>query len=184
MLFVTIQSSANVGGSAGSALALLVLIVAVAGWLGLRALIRRFRAQKAEAIVKGDFATFALEALANAARLDRRVAPTEREAILQAMREITGADYASSKVDAALAGARLSKNELVAYLGAKSRAFAREQKVQFLKAILGVFVADGRFDETEHHALIEYTAAVGFDRESAPQRLRELLADMAGNRIT
>ena len=35
-----------------------------------------------------------------------------------------------------------------------------------------VFVADGKFDEIEHAALVDYTAAVGFDRQGAPEMLR------------
>ncbi len=186
MLAFATQASAEpaASGGAGSALALLVLIVAIAGWLGLRALIRRFQVRKAERVVHGDFTVFALEALSNAAQLDRRIAAVERDAILAAMREIAGHELGADRVDAALAGARLSKDELVAYLTEKSRAFTREQKVQFLKALLGVFVADGRFEESEHHALIDYTAAVGFDREQAPNMLRGLISDMARSRIT
>ncbi len=186
MLYLTAQASTETAanGGAGSALALLVLIVVVGAWLSIRALLRRLRARKADTVVHGDFQIFALEALANAAQLDRRVAAPERDAIVQAMREIAGRGFEAAQVDAALADARLSKDELVAYLAEKTRAFSREQKVLFLKALLGVFVADGRFEESEHHALVEYTAAVGFDRESAPQQLRGLLSDMSKDRIT
>ena len=82
------------------------------------------------------------------------------------------------------AQAQLSKDELVAYLAAKANAFTREQKTALLKALLGVFAADGRFDETEHAALVDYTAAVGFDRKSAPEMLRGLTRDFARGTIT
>lgn len=183
MLFFASQSTTNAGAS-GSALALLVLIAAIAAWIGVRALVRRLRAEKAEGVVHGEFAAYALEALANAAKLDGRVADAERAAIVQAMRDIAGAGFDAAQLDAALARAALTKDELVAYLGDKSRVFTNDQKVLFLKALLGVFVADGRFDEIEHHALIEYTAAVGFDRQSAPQMLRGLMTDMVKDRIT
>ena len=57
-------------------------------------------------------------------------------------------------------------------LAARSRAFTRDQKVALLKALMAVFVSDGKFDESEHSALMDYTAAIGFDREGAPQLLR------------
>jgi uncharacterized membrane protein YebE (DUF533 family) len=182
-----LASTANAGAPAeggGTALALFVVIVAVIVWIGMRVLLRRMRAGKADAVVHGDFAAFALEALANAAKLDGRASDPERAAIAQAMREIAGADFDASRVQSALSSAMLGKDELVAYLAEKGRAFTHAQKVQFLKALLAVFVADGRFEENEHHALVEYTAAIGFDRQSAPQRLRGLLSDMAKDRIT
>ena len=61
------------------------------------------------------------------------------------------------------ATAGLNKDELVAFLAARSRQFTRDQKVGLLKALMSVFVADGKFDETEHAALMEYTAAIGFE---------------------
>jgi|CXWL01.1.fsa_nt_gi uncharacterized tellurite resistance protein B-like protein len=168
----------------GTALALLVFIAAIAAWLGIRALVRRIRAGKTEAVVHGSFAEYALEALVNAAKLDGRVAQAERAAIAAAMREIAGAAFEASAVDAVFARTALTKDELVAYLAAKSVAFSNAQKMSLLKALLAVFVADGRFDETEHHALVEYTAAVGFDRQSAPAMLAGLSRDFARGRIT
>jgi hypothetical protein len=53
-----------------------------------------------------------------------------------------------------------------------------------LKALLSVFTADGSFDETEHAALVDYTAAVGFDRQSAPEILRGISRDFARGTIT
>jgi uncharacterized tellurite resistance protein B-like protein len=186
MLFLSAQSTSEASANSGasSALALLVLIAVAAAWLGARAFIRRLRAGKAEAVVHGDFTSFTLYALANAARIDRRIGGAERGAIIDAMHEIAGKGFEASRVDAALGDAKLSKDELVAYLSERSGVFSREQKVTFLKALLGVLVADGAFDEAEHHALVEYTAAVGFDRESAPSRLRGMLSDMARDRIT
>jgi uncharacterized membrane protein YebE (DUF533 family) len=164
-------------------LALLVLLVAFMGWLGLRAFVRSLRAGKAHAAVKGDFNEFAREALVNAAKIDGRVDARERDAIATALKEI-GADLDAAALDAAFAHARLSKNELIAYLRARSSAFTRDQKVWLLKALLSVFVADGRFDETEHAALVHYTTAVGFDHQSAPDMLRSLSSQFVRGSIT
>jgi uncharacterized membrane protein YebE (DUF533 family) len=87
-------------------------------------------------------------------------------------------------VRGALTSAQLTKDELVAYLAARSGKFSREQKMALLKALLSVFSADGRFDETEHAALVDYTAAVGFDRQSAPEMLRGIARDFQRGRIT
>ncbi len=180
-----VDSPAPQAASADAApLALLALIAAVAAWIGLRVLVRGLRAGKTEAAVRGSFSAYALEALVNAAKLDGRVAEAERAAIVQAMGEIAGASFDAARIDAALTGARLSKDELVAYLAARVGAFTREQKVALLKALLGVFVADGRFDEAEHHALVDYTAAIGFDRQSAPEMLRGLARDFRRGNIT
>ena len=153
-------------------------------WIGLRALVRRLRAARTERAVHGAFAEYALAALVNAAKLDGRVAEAERAGILAQMREIAGAGFEAAAIDAGFAGAALSKEELVAYLGVRADKFTHAQKTALLKALLVVFVADGRFDETEHHALVEYTAAIGFDRKSAPERLRGLVGDMVKERIT
>jgi uncharacterized membrane protein YebE (DUF533 family) len=170
--------------SGGAALALLVLIVAVVGWIGLRAFVRGLRAQKTQAAVGGRFTDYALEALVNAAKIDGRVNDAERDAIARAMKEVAGADFDAARVAPAFANANLTKDELVAYLAANAGAFTRQQKTALLKALLAVFVADGRFDETEHAALIDYTAAVGFDRKSAPEMLRGLARDFARGNIT
>lgn len=185
MLFLSIAAAVEAPQSAGgdgAALALLALIAAIAAWLGLRALVRRLRAGKTEAVVRGSFPEFALEALVNAAKLDGRVERSERAAIVQAMRDIGGLDAAA--VDGAFARTGLGKGELVAYLAAKSGGFGNDQKMALLKALLAVFVADGRFDETEHHALVEYTSAIGFDRQRAPEILRGLSRDFARGKIT
>lgn len=182
MFFFSIAASAPSSGNS-SALALFVLIVAVAGWMGLRTLIRRLRAGKAEAVVHGAFTDYALEALVNAAKLDGRVNASERAAIVSAM---AGVDRAvdATRVDAAFERAVLSKDELVAYLSERAGVFKRAQKVQLLQALLAVFVADGSFDEVEHHALVEYTAAIGFDRQSAPTMLAEMARKFARGDIT
>ncbi|MBS0386560.1 MAG: TerB family tellurite resistance protein, partial [Proteobacteria bacterium] len=116
-------------------------------------------------------------------KLDGRVDAREGEAILSASRE-SGAARDPAALDAAFANAQLSKGELIAYLQAKSRAFTRDQKVWLLKALLAVFVSDGRFDESEHAALVDYTAAIGFDRESAPNVLRNLSRQFTRGSIT
>lgn len=155
-------------------LALLLLIIAAFGWFGLRALVRQLRARKTETIVRGSFGEFAREALVNAAKVDGRIAAAERTAIAAALAEITGAPTNTAALEASYADARLSKNELVDYLAMRSGAFRREQKTALLKALLSVFVADGVFDENEHAALVDYTEAIGFDREAAPGLLHSL----------
>ena len=168
----------------GLALALLVVIAAAAAWIALRSMVRSLRARRTQAVVEGHFVKYALEALVNAARIDGRVSEEERKAVARAMVEVAGPGFDTTKVDPAFAAARLSKDELVAYLAAKSNLFSRDQKTALLKALLVVFSADGRFDETEHAALIDYTAAVGFDRKSAPEVLRSITRDFARGNIT
>ena len=180
----TNQAALEATAAGGGALAVLVLIAAVLAWLGLRMAFRRLRAGKTERVVHGAFDEYALAALVNAAKLDGRVADAERAAILAAMREIAGASFATGAVDAAFASAALSKGELVDYLATRASKLSHAQKTALLKALLAVFVADGRFDEAEHHALVDYTAAIGFDRKSAPERLRGLVGDMVKERIS
>lgn len=189
MLFAAYQSSAAAAAptapdSGGGTLALLVLLAAALAWIGLRALIRRLRAGRTERAVHGAFGEFALAALVNAAKLDGRVAEAERAAILAQMREIAGGGFDAAAVDAGFANAALSKEELVAYLSVRAGSFNHAEKTALLKALLAVFVADGRFDEAEHAALLDYTAAIGFDRKSAPERLRGMVGDMVKERIT
>ncbi|MGE0742236.1 MAG: TerB family tellurite resistance protein [Hyphomonadaceae bacterium] len=169
--------------SGNGALALFVLVIAIAAWLGLRSLVRGLRAGKTQAKIGADFRDYALAALVNAAKIDGRVNAQEKDAIARAMTEL-GGPVEGDAVEQAFAAASLSKDELVAYLAAKSGVFGREQKVALLKALMSVFVADGKFDETEHAALVEYTAAVGFDRQSAPDMLRGLARDFQRGTIT
>jgi uncharacterized membrane protein YebE (DUF533 family) len=171
-------------GDGGAALALLVLIAAVAAWIGLRTLVRNLRARKTEKTVGGDFVEYVLESLVNAAKLDGRVNESERRAIVLAMREIAGEAFEAIRVDAAFERARLNKDELVAYLASKAQTFTRDQKAALIKALLSVFVSDGRFEESEHGALIDYTEAIGFDRQGAPEMLRRLSRDMVRGNIT
>lgn len=164
------------GASTASApLAILVLIIAVGGWLAIRSFIQNLRANKTKATVGDSFAGYAFEVLVNAAKIDGRVNDTEQQAIAAAMSDIGGAQVELAAVQAALAKAKLTKAELVAYLQMKAGGFSREQKVQLLKALMSVFVSDGRFDETEHAALVDYTAAVGFDRGRAPDLLKSVM---------
>jgi hypothetical protein len=169
------------GGSQSNAapLALLVLIVVILLWFGLRTFVRGLRSKKTHAFVGGSFNDFALQALVNAAKIDGRIADSEIATIASAMKEIGGAD-----VDAAFANAKLSKNELLAYLTDTAHAFSQQQKQWLLKSLLAVFVADGRFDESEHAALIDYTTAIGFDRGRAPDMLRNLARDFSRGNIT
>ncbi len=171
------------GSSAGAPLALLVLIVAVLGWLGLRSFIANARAKKTEAATGGRFPDFALAALVNAAKIDGRVGEGERQAIASVMSELTGAPFDRAALDRAFAEQSLGKNELVAYLETHGAAFSHDQKVLLLKALLQVFAADGNFDDVEHAALIDYTEAVGFDRRGAPERLRGLLRSASKGNI-
>lgn len=171
VLFSLLAAGEDPASASNAPLALLILVVAVAGWFGLRTLVRGLRAGKAESTVGTDFNEFAREALINAAKIDGRVDERERAAIGAALGEIG----ANGDVAAAFASARLTKAELIAYLRGKGAGFSRDQKVWLLKSLLAVFVADGRFDETEHAALVDYTAAIGFDRQSAPGMLREFV---------
>ncbi|MBL8545188.1 MAG: TerB family tellurite resistance protein [Hyphomonadaceae bacterium] len=164
--------SADAPDHGGTVIALFVVIVAVALWIALRAFVRGLRANKTQSATGGDFTGYALEALVNAAKIDGRVNDEEKRAITYAMREIGGEAFEAAKVEECFAKARLSKDELVAFLAARSRAFTRDQKVALLKALMSVFVADGKFDESEHSALLDYTAAIGFDRQGAPEMLR------------
>ena len=162
----------------------LALLGAVGAWFGARALLQGMRAGKTDAVIQGDFTTFALEALANAAKIDGRVTEPEVHAIVKAMGDIAGPDFGADRVSAALASARLSKEELIAFLSSRASNVAREQKLKLLKALMNVFVADGAFDEGEHQALVEYTAAIGFDRQGAVQMLRGLAGDFRRGNIT
>jgi len=171
-------------GEGNAALALFVLVIAIGAWIGLRTLIRSLRSRKTEAAVGTSFAAFALEALVNAARIDGRVAEEEKQAILTAMRQIDGEAYEAARVEAAFAKASLSKNELVAYLAARGSAFTRDQKAALLKGLMSVFVSDGRFDEGEHAALVDYTTAIGFDRQGAVQTLRSISQQFTRGSIT
>ena len=183
-LFSLLAAPSSDGADAGNApLALLILLVAAAGWFGLRTLVRGMRAGKTEAAVRGNFNDFAREALINAAKIDGRVHATERTAITTALKEI-GVELDAAAISAAFATARLTKDELIAYLRSKSSAFSREQKTWLLRTLLAVFVADGSFDESEHGALIDYTAAVGFDRQGAPDMLRGLAQQFTRGNIT
>ncbi|MBY0564567.1 MAG: TerB family tellurite resistance protein [Hyphomonadaceae bacterium] len=168
----------------GTAFALILLLALVAMWFVARAIVRRIQASSADAVVHGDYDVFVIEALANAAKLDGRITAVERDVIVKSIRDACGHDASPAHVDDAIGRAALTKDALVAYLEQHSGAFSQAQKVGFLKALLSVLLADGRFDETEHHALIDYTAAIGFDRQSAPERLRGLIKDMARDRIT
>lgn len=179
-----IDPNAAAADPSGGTLALFILVAAVAGWFALRTMVREMRARKTARAVGGDFSQYALEVLVNAAKIDGRVSEAERAAIGPALRELTGSDLESGRLNAAFSNAKLSKDELIAYLSAKSGRFSREQKTGLLKALLSVFVADGRFDEVEHHALVDYTGAIGFDRSSAPDMLRGLLGDFQRGNIT
>lgn len=170
--------------TAGATLALFLLVVIGAAWLALRTFVRSLRARKTERAVGANFAEYALEALVNAAKIDGRVNDDERRAVARAVGELAGPTYNAQVVEGAFTRARLSKDELVAYLAARSKAFSRDQKVALLNALLAVFVSDGKFDEREHAALVDYTTAIGFDRQGAPDLLRGLTRNFARGNIT
>lgn len=169
---VAADASQTQADHGGAVLALFVVVAAVALWIALRTFIRGLRANKTQTATGGDFSGYALEALVNAAKIDGRVNEAEKRAITLAMREIAGETFEAAKVEECFARARLSKDELVDFLSARSGAFTRDQKVALLKALMSVFVSDGKFDETEHAALLDYTGAIGFDRQGAPEMLR------------
>jgi len=176
MLFVFLTSaapSASGGTSSGGAvIALFVVVAAIALWVAFRAFVRSLQAKKTETAVGTDFTGYALAALVNAAKLDGRVNDEEKRAIVIAMREIGGEAFEAVRVEEAFAKPGLNKDELISFLASRGRAFTRDQKVALLKALMAVFVSDGMFQETEHSALIDYTAAIGFDRQGIPEMLR------------
>lgn len=188
MLNFTAAAAATTDGATpadnNAVLALFVIVAAVGLWFALRTFVRSMRARKTERTVGASFTDYALEALVNAAKIDGRVKDEERREIARAIGELAGPTYNAQVVEAAFGRAKLNKDELVAYLAARSQVFSRDQKVALLKALLSVFVADGRFDEAEHAALVDYTEAVGFDRQSAPEVLRGLSQDFARGNIT
>lgn len=189
MLAALIATPAIAAPATGAAtdstpLLLAVLIAAIALWFGVRFLISRMRAGKTQVATGGRFADYALHALVNASKIDNKVSDDEKRAITAAMSEIWGQAFDPSAVDRAFLNATLSKDELVAYLKMNATAFTQDQRVLLLKALLAVFAADGHFDENEHAALIDYTAAVGFERRGAAERLRALLTSATSGRFT
>lgn len=176
------QPEATQGGGQ-AALALLLLIALAVVWIGVRTGVRNLRASKTESVTGGRYGDYVLEALVNAAKLDGRVNEAERSAIAAALTEATGAVIDPRVITNAFDHARLNKDELVAYLAARAAGFSQQEKVALLKALMAVFVADGRFDESEHAALIDYTAAVGFDRQAAPDMLRGIARNVSRGNI-
>jgi uncharacterized membrane protein YebE (DUF533 family) len=177
------QPAPNAGADS-TPLILALVIAAIALWFGARMLINRARASKTQVATGGRFADYALHALVNAAKIDNKVIDDEKRAITTAMSEIWGQPFDPSAVERAFENATLSKDELVAYLQTNATAFTQDQRVLLLKALLAVFAADGHFDENEHAALIDYTAAVGFERRSAAERLRALVTSATSGRFT
>jgi uncharacterized membrane protein YebE (DUF533 family) len=163
---------------------LIVVLAIVAVWIAASSYLKKRRANTAAAVVGNDYGSFLLAALANAARIDGRVDEAERTAMADAMSQATGAPFSRQDVDGALSKARLSKDELVAYLASNGRQFSLDQKSQLLKAVLSVAMADGRFDEREHAIYLDYIAAVGFDHRSAPQMLQEMVRDLAAGKYS
>lgn len=188
MIEFAAAAAAPVGGAtpadASAILALFVIVVILGGVFALRTFIRSLQARKAERAVGASFTDYALEALVNAAKIDGRINDDERRVVARAIGELAGPTYNAKVVEAAFSKATLNKAELVAYLAQRSKVFSREQKTALLKALLSVFVADGRFDEAEHAALVDYTEAVGFDRKAAPDMLRGIARDFTKGNIT
>jgi uncharacterized membrane protein YebE (DUF533 family) len=180
MILLTSTSVSASGAAPGSPVMLAILallLIAALIWTGVVTL-RLLRARKTGAAIHGRFQDYLLYALVNAAKIDGRVHEAERAAIAHSFAEAAGAVLSPTALQAALDDAKLSKAELVAYLAARAGHFSQEQKVALLKALLAVFVSDGHFNETEHAALIDYTAAIGFDRASAPETLRRIGGDL------
>lgn len=163
---------------------IVTLLAAAAIWIAGSSYLRKQRAKAAEAVIGNDFGSFLLAALANAVKIDGRIDESERVAMVEVMTQALGAPFERADVDTALANARLSKEELVAYLGAKSITFSVEQKTQVLKGVLTVAMADGRFDEREHAIYLDYIAAVGFEHRSAPQMLQDMVRDLAAGKYS
>lgn len=177
-------SDASSASNPSAIVALFIIVAAVAFWFALRTFVRSLRAGKTKAATGGDFTQYALAALVNAAKLDGRVNDAEKRAIVTAMRDMAGEAFEAANVEAAFASAKLNKDELVAFLASQASSFTRDQKAALLKALVSVFVSDGKFDESEHAALVDYTAAVGFDRQNAPDMLRGIARSFQRGSIT
>ncbi|MGE0046378.1 MAG: TerB family tellurite resistance protein [Hyphomonadaceae bacterium] len=108
------------------------------------------------------FADFLLQALVNAARVDGEAADGEIDAIVTAMSAARGAPVSAEEVRAAIAGATLTREDLVAYLTKHGRRFTKEERTKLLRDLLSVIAADGRFETAERDALMAYIEAVGF----------------------
>lgn len=122
------------------------------------------------------FADFLLEALANAARIDGDAAAPEREAIAAAMSRATGAPFAGAAVDAAIAAARFTRQDLTAYLRKRHAQFSRAQRMTILRELLSVIAADGLFAAPEREALEAYIEAIGFAESQVETILDALVA--------
>jgi len=160
------------------------LLAVVVIWIAGASYLRRRRAGAAAAVIGADYGSFLLHALSNAAAIDGRIDDAERGAIVEAMSQATGAPFPRDDVDAALTRTALSKDDLVAYLSLQGRQFSLEQKTELLKGLLSVAMADGRFQEREHAIYLDYIAAVGFEHETAPQIMQQLVHDLAANKYS
>lgn len=163
---------------------IVVSAIAVAIWFASRAYMRRHLAHEAERALGASFADFALEVLANAAKLDGRIDESERQTITDIMSQATGAPYARAEVDAALKRAGLGHDQLVAYLATHANKFTNAQKLTLLKGVLSVAMADGHFDQREHDVYLAYIQAVGFERQGAPDMLRGIVRDLAAGKYS
>ena len=163
---------------------LFLVLAGIVIFLGLGSMQRKQRVQAVETVVHGNFADYTLEVLANAAKIDGRVDDAERQAITDVMTQIKGAPFARTEADAALLRARLNKDQLIAYLSARARTFTLDQKTALLKGVLSVAMADGHFHEREHAIYLDYIAAVGFERKTAPEILQRWVHDMAAGKYS
>lgn len=179
-LAINAAGSANAVGGAPvtgvSLLAWLALILAgLAIWFATTALLRRRRALEAAVIVGQSYDDYVLEVLVNVAKIDGAVADAERQAIFAFMAQLKGLEPDRAGIEHALSVARLSKEQLLAYLATKASEFSADQKLQLLKGVLNVIAADGRFEGPEQETLMDYIEAMGFDRKQAPSVLQELI---------
>lgn len=160
---------------------LALALAALAYWFGATTMQQKRRADETAQVVGGDYGQYLLEVLANAANIDARVEEAERAAIVRVMSE-AGAPVARDKVDDALAKARLSKEQLLAYLRERSGAFTEEQKLTLLRGVLAVANADGQFVQREQEIYQRYIEAVGVRRQSAPVTVQSLLEGSVNQR--
>ena len=154
----------------------IVLIVALGAiWFAMRRLRRQRHALDTEAVVGQNYSEYLLQVLVNAAKLDGAVNVAEREAIVSYLSQVLGAPVEQVTVNTALSNARLSKEQLIAYLTTRAGTLTAEQKLQLIKGVLTVIAADGVLEDSERETLIDYIEAMGFDRKQAPSVLTELI---------
>jgi uncharacterized membrane protein YebE (DUF533 family) len=122
------------------------------------------------------FPDFLLEVLANAARIDGDAADLERQAIVAAMTTATGAVFPRESVDAAIAAATLTRDDLTGYLRRRAGRFSKAEKMTLVRELLAVIAADGLFAAPERDALMGYIEATGVGGGGADAIIEALVA--------